>query len=328
MNVAVGVISPAPIWVMPRRWVDWLRREFPQHTFIDAWDRDTLRRVLPRADVAFTPFVDADIFASLTRLKWVQSPAAGVGGLMYPALVASDVVITSARGIRARAMAEHVLGVAIALARRFPAAMRAQLAHRWAQDDLEGPDSGVRTLHGQRIGIVGLGAIGIEVARIAAPFGLRVSAVRRHVDRPKPEGVDEVFAPERLHRLLEQSDILLVAAPHTSETRQLIGRREVAALKRGAFVINVARGKLVDDAALIDALSAGQVGGAALDVFTTEPLPADSPYWDLPNVIVTPHVSGAMEDYWTPLLALFAENLRRFERGEPLLNAVDKAAGY
>ena len=143
MNVVVGVISPAAIWVMPRAYVDRLRRDFPHHTFIDAWDRDTLRRVLPQADVAFTPFVDADIFPSLTRLRWVQSPAVGVGGLMYPEIRATDVTITTARGFRARSMAEHALGVTIALARRFPAAMRAQVAHHWAQDELEGA---VRTL--------------------------------------------------------------------------------------------------------------------------------------------------------------------------------------
>src|SRR5512141_1205118 len=116
MNVVVGVISPAAIWVMPRRFVDQLRRDFPQHRFLDAWDRDTLRQLLPQADVAFTPFVDRDVFPSATRLRWVQSPAVGVGSLMFPELLASDVVVTSARGVRARAMAEHVVGVSIALA--------------------------------------------------------------------------------------------------------------------------------------------------------------------------------------------------------------------
>ena len=173
MKVVVGVISPAPAWVMPRRYVDQLRGEFPQHTFLDAWDRAALRRLLPEADAAFTPFVDRDIFRSLTRLRWVQSPAAGVGALMFPELLASGVVITSARGIRARSIAEHVLGVTIALARRLPAAMRAQQQHRWAQEELEGPDVDVRTLHGQRMGIVGLGSIGRALAGIASPFGFR-----------------------------------------------------------------------------------------------------------------------------------------------------------
>jgi len=287
LNVVVGVISPAVAWIMPRHFVDDLRRDFPQHTFLDAWDRDTLRRLLPDADVAFTPFVDRDIFPLATRLRWVQSPAVGVGSLMFPELLASDVVITSARGIRARAIAEHTLGVTIALARRLPVAIRAQAQRRWAQDELEGAGVDVRTLHGQRLGIVGLGAIGMEVAKVAVPFGFRVTAIRR---RPPSPALDVV--------------------------------------KRGAFLINIARGKLIDDDAVIEALRDGRLGGAALDVFSQEPLDASSPYWDMPNVIITPHTSGALQDYWTPLVALFADNLRRFERSEPLLNVVDKVAGY
>jgi phosphoglycerate dehydrogenase-like enzyme len=348
MNVLVAVISPAPAWVMPGRFVDQLRRDFPQHTFLDAWSRDTLRRLLPDADVAFTPFIDRDIFPAARRLRWVQSPAVGVGSLMFPELLASRVVITSARGIRARSIAEHVLGVTIALARKLPAAVRAQGAHRWAPHELEGEAVDVRTLNGQRMGIVGLGSIGLELVKIAAPFGFRISAIRRRATAPPaaagstesaragagssvspaPAGVEEVWPPDRLHDLLAQSDVVVLAAPHTPETKRLIGRRELDAVKRGAFLVNIARGKLVDDGAVIEALKDGRLGGAALDVFTEEPLAPSSPYWDLPNVIVTPHVSGALRDYWTPLVALFSENLRRFERGEPLLNVIDKGAGY
>ena len=328
MIVVVSVISPAPAWVMPRRFVDQLRHDFPQHTFRDAWDRDALRRLLPSADVAFTPFVDRDIFGSLARLRWVQSPAVGVGSLMFPELLASDVVITSARGIRARSIAEHVLGVTIALARRLPIAIRAQRDHRWAQDELEGPDVDVRTLHGQRMGIVGLGSIGRALVEIAAPFGFRITGIRRRADEPPPSGVEAVWPPDRLDDLLASSDVVVIAAPHTPDTKRLIGRREIDVVKRGALLVNVARGKLIDDEAVIDALRDGRLGGAALDVFTKEPLDPSSAYWDLPNVIVTPHVSGALRDYWTPLVALFSDNLRRFERGEPLVNVVDKAAGY
>jgi D-2-hydroxyacid dehydrogenase (NADP+) len=325
MNVLVGVISPAPAWVMPRRFVDQLRRDFPHHVFLDAWDRDAIRRLLPDADVAFTPFVDRDIFASATRLQWVQSPAVGVGSLMFPELLASRVVLTSARGIRARSIAEHVLGVTIALARRLPAALRAQAAHQWAQEALE---TEARPLQGQRMGIVGLGAIGGEVARLAAPFGFRVSAIRRRAGQARPDGVEAVWTPDRLPDLLSQSDVVVLAAPHTPETKRLIGRAEIDGMRPGALLINVARGKLVDDEALIAALRDGRLGGAALDVFSEEPLAPSSAYWDLPNVIITPHTAGAMQDYWTPLVALFSENLRRFEKHAPLLNVVDKVAGY
>jgi D-2-hydroxyacid dehydrogenase (NADP+) len=236
-------------------------------------------------------------------------------------------VITNARGIRARAMAEHVLGVTIALARQLPAVLRYQAAHHWGQDVLESSGR-IRTLNGLRMGIVGLGSIGLEVARLAASFGLRISAIRRRVDQPAPEGVDEVLPPGRLQDVLARSDVVVLAAPLTGSTRCLIGRGEVAAMKPGAWLINIGRGRLVDDAALVEALQNGHLGGAALDVFTHEPLDPASPYWNLPNVIVTPHISGALEDYWVPLVDLFSENLRRFETGQPLLNVVDKEAGY
>jgi phosphoglycerate dehydrogenase-like enzyme len=328
MNVLVSVISASAAWVMPRRCVDRLRHEFPQHTFLDAWDRDTLRRLLPEADVAFTPFVDRDVFASASRLRWVQSPAVGVGSLMFPELLASDVVVTSARGIRARSIAEHVIGVTIALARRLPVAMRAQIAHRWAQDDLEGPASGVRSLDGLRMTIVGLGSIGMEIVKLATPFGIRISATRRRAEHAPPAGVDEVLSPDGLPDLLSRSDVVVLAVPHTPETKQIIGRAEIDRMPRGALLVNIARGKLIDDGAVVEALKDGRLGGAALDVFTREPLEPTSPYWDLPNVIITPHTSGAMQDYWTPLVALFSDNLRRFEKGEALLNVVDKIAGY
>jgi phosphoglycerate dehydrogenase-like enzyme len=247
---------------------------------------------------------------------------------MFPELVASPVVLTSARGIRARSIAEHVIGVTIALARRLPLAMRAQTTHRWAQGDLEGPGSGVRLLNGLRMGIVGFGSIGSEIAKLAVPFGLRISAVRRRAADVLPDGVDEIVTPDKLLHVLAASDVVVLSLPNTPGSKRMIGRRELDAMRRGAFLINVARGNLLDDDAVVEALGDGRLGGAALDVFTAEPLDASSPYWDLPNVIVTPHTAGAMEDYWTPLVALFSDNLRRFERGEPLRNVVDKELGY
>ena len=330
LSVLVGVISPAAVWILPKHFVDSLRSQFPQHTFLEAWDRDAIRRQLPDADVAFTPFIDRDVFPSAIRLRWVQSPAVGVGSLMFPELHASPVVITSAKGIRARSIAEHVIGVTIALARRLPQAMRAQAAHRWAQDELEGPESGVWTLGGRRMLVIGLGSIGLEVARLAVPLGLEVVGIRRRLARAAedlPSGV-RIYGPDSLHELLAASDVVVLSLPHTPDTRQTIGPRELERIKRGALLINVARGKLIDDEAVAAALRDGRLGGAALDVFTREPLEASSPYWDLPNVIVTPHTAGAMADYWTPLMTLFAENLRRFEDGRELLNVVDKQAGY
>lgn len=327
MNILVAVFSPAPAWTLPRRFVDVLRRQFPHHTFHDAWDADALRALLPDADVAFSAAIDRSAFGALSRLKWVQSPAAGVGGMLGPELIASPIVVTSARGVRARSIAEHVMGVTIALARLVPLVLRRQAEHAWALEEIESSGA-VRTLHDRRMAIVGLGAIGIEVARLASAFGMRVSAIRRRIEAERPESVEEVLPPGQLHDVLSRSDVVVLSAPQTTETTRLIDRAALDRIKRGALLINVGRGKLVDDEAVIAALQDGRLGGAALDVFTREPLDAASPYWDLPNVIITPHIAGAMEDYWTPLVDLFAQNLRRFEHGEPLLNVVDKKAGY
>jgi phosphoglycerate dehydrogenase-like enzyme len=327
VNIVVGVVSPNAAWILPRQYVDQLRRDFPHHRFTDVWDRQSLRDALPDADAAFAAFVDRDIVHRLQRLRWVQAPAVGVGHILSDELIASPIVLTSARGVRARAIAEHVMGVTLALARQLRLVIERQLAHQWSLDEIEARGS-IRTLHGRRMGIVGLGSIGLEIAKAASGFGMRVTAIRKHLDRPAPEFVDELLPPERLNELLASSDVIVLAAPLTPETHQLIGADALARVKRGAFLVNIGRGKLVDDAAVVDALRDGRLGGAALDVFTREPLDPASPYWDLPNVIVTPHSSGTMEDYWTPLVALFVENLRRFETGRPLLNVVDKNAGY
>jgi phosphoglycerate dehydrogenase-like enzyme len=327
MNILVAVFSGGPAWTLPRSFVEQLRRDFPQHTFLDAWDAEGVRRLLPDVDVAFSAAIERSDFAAAPRLRWVQSPAVGVGGMLGPELISSSVVVTSARGVRARAIAEHVIGVTIALARQLPLVLKRQAAHEWALNEIESAGL-VRTLEGSRMAIIGLGAIGREVSRLAAALDIRVSAIRKRVGEPVPPFVEEVLPPGELLHLLGRSDIVVLSAPLTAETQKIIGSEALSRVKRGALLINVGRGKLIDDEAVIEALKNGQLGGAALDVFVKEPLEPSSPYWDLLNVIVTPHISGAMEDYWTPLVALFCENLRRFEAGQPLLNVIDKRAGY
>ena len=330
MHVVVGVFSPSAAWTIPKPFVARLRRDFPQHTFTDVWDREALRAVFPEADAAIAAYVERDLPSTLTRTKWIQVPAAGVAHVLSQELIDSPIVVTSARGVRARAIAEHVMAVAMALARQLHTAVRRQQEHVWALDELE-TTGAMRTLHGKQLAVVGLGSIGTEVARLAAAFGMKVVATRKRVDQPPPDIGGprvEIYPPERLHEVLGRSDVVVLSAASTAETRSLINEAALNALKPGALLVNIGRGRLVDDDALIAALKSGRVGGAGLDVFTREPLDPSSPYWDLPNVIITPHVSGAMEDYWTPLVALFSENLRRFEAGQPLLNVVDKQAGY
>src|SRR3954471_3931681 len=275
MRIAIAVVSATQAWVMPRRFVDELRREFPHHTFVDAPNRDHLPAALTDADAAFASAVPADLVPSLTRLRWVQVPAAGVGHVLSPEVIASPIVLTSARGVRARAIAEHVMGVTIALARQLHVALRRQTAHTWALDELDTPGR-IITLHDRRMGIVGLGSIGTEVAALASAFGMRVSGIRRRAASP-PRGVERVLPPDALTTLLADSDIIVLSAPLTSDTERLIDRRAIEACKPGALLVNIGRGGLVDDEALVEALRSGRIGGAALDVFTTEPLPGDSP---------------------------------------------------
>lgn len=331
MIIIIAVFSPTAAWNLPRRFVERLRGEFPHHAFRDVWDVESLRRAIPAAEAAFTASLDRDMLATAPRLRWVQSPAAGVGFMLTPEMAASGVVLTNMKGVRARAIAEHVMGVTIALARQLHTAIRQQTTHVWANDVLESAGA-IHTLQGRRMAIVGLGSIGMEVAKLASPFGLRVSGIRRRADVPPPSGpgwaVDEVLPPDRLPELLGRSDVVVLSAPMTPATRGLIGRAELAAMKPGALLINIGRGRLVDDDALIAALRKGRLGGAALDVFIREPLDPASPYWDLPNVIVTPHVAGTITDYWPRAVELFADNLRRFDAGEPLVNVVDKGVGY
>jgi phosphoglycerate dehydrogenase-like enzyme len=244
--------------------------------------------------------------------------------MLFPAMLASPVVMTNSRGMSAASVAEHAFALVLAAVRRMPEVIRAQDARRWIQSNL----SGLPTLEGQTLGIVGLGAIGCRVARIGAAVGMRVIGIRRRVDEPSPDGVSEVMTPGDLPRLLEQADIVVLTAPQTAETRGMIGAAELARMKPTAWLINVARGKLVDEPALQAALDARQIAGAALDVFEHEPLDAASPLWAMPNVIVTPHVAGFRGDYWEAATDLFSENLERYLQRRPLLNIVDKCAGY
>jgi len=324
MHIVVAIYSPNPVWTMPEMHVEELRRRFPDSTFVRAASEAEAIRLIPDADVALTSVLTVDVFAAARRLRWVQSPAAGVGSMLFPAMRDSAVVLTNSRGMSAVAVAEHAFALLLAALRRLPEAVTAQRERQWIQADL----SRLPMLRGRTLGCVGLGAIGTEVARIGAGFGCRVIGTRREADAPVPAGVDEAWGPDGLDRLLAGSDVVVLAVPLTPETRGLIGARELRLMKPTAWLVNVARGRLVDEAALVEALRAGTPAGAALDVFRHEPLDPASPLWSMPNVLLTPHVAGFREDYWEAAIDLFSENLRRFVSGQPLRNVVRKDAGY
>ena len=273
-----------------------------------------------------------DVFRAATegpdaRLRWVHSGSAGVGGALFPEMRASDVVLTNSAGIYAEPMAETVLAMILHFARGIDLAVRAQAERRWVKADFSGLDAPVRELGEMTVGILGLGGIGRAVARRCVALGMRVRAVRR-TGTDAPEGVELLRGDDAVDDLLVSSDVLVVAAPLTGETRALVGAREIAMLPRGAVVVNVARGGIVDEEALAAALADGRLRGAGLDVFAGEPLAPSSALWGLPNVLVTPHVAGTSHLFWRRQTRLILENIGRYLRGEPLLNTVDKTAGY
>jgi phosphoglycerate dehydrogenase-like enzyme len=327
MTILVAVYSQFVSWCIPEEQVARLRREFPGHTFLHATsDAEALERI-GGADVAFGARLTPPQLAAAKRLRWIHSPAAGVGNMLFPEMLASSIVLSNSRGNSSGTIAEHVIAVTLAVMRALPLAGRRQAARVWAQDEFNAGAT-MRSLEGARVLIVGLGSIGGRAARLASAFGAHVVGVRRRVDGERPPGIAAVVPPAKLHDELPHADVVVLAAPQTSETMHLIGERELALMKRDAVLVNVSRGKLIDEAALVRALEGGRLRGAALDVFEHEPLSPQSPLWSREDVLITPHVSGFHARYWDDATTLFADNLRRFVAGEPLVNPVDKTAGY
>ncbi|MEV0378457.1 D-2-hydroxyacid dehydrogenase [Nonomuraea sp. NPDC050643] len=264
--------------------------------------------------------VPEPLLARAPRLRWVHSPAAGVDAVLSDGLLDSDVVLTSATGNGAIPLAEQAMLLVLMLDRDAPRWLRAQSERRW--------DRYVHgELAGRTIGLYGLGHAGLDLAAKAKAFHMRVLGVRRSPDRPAP-GVDELFGQEDLGRFLAESDFVVVTAPLTAATRGRFGRSEFAAMRRTACFVCVSRGGIADDGALLDALRRGEIAGAGLDAHGVEPLPPDSPFWSLPNVIVTPHNGATTHETARRGLEILLDNVGRFTRGEPLRNVVDKAAGY
>ena len=272
--------------------------------------------------------VPRDFFLkALPTLDWVHTGSAGVGAALFRELVESDVVLTNSAGIHAPPMAETALGMMLYFARGFDFALRDQLAGRWDQTAFGTAASPVTELSGGTLGLVGYGGVGRAIAEKARAFGMRVMATRRTA-RPADDGTQILAGADALERLLRESDVVVITVPATAATRRLIGREQLACLQPHAVLINLARGTIVDEQALIEVLRAGRIRGAGLDVFEKEPLPADSELWRLPNVLILPHVSATTPRFWEREAQLIIENFQRYLQGEPLRNVVDKQEGY
>jgi phosphoglycerate dehydrogenase-like enzyme len=313
------------------------RAEFPEIRFIvandgpAADDDSTTVRATPTddevrdADAIVGWELPPHLLQAATRLRWMHASGAGVERYDLAQIAARGVMLTNSSGVSAPNMAEHVLGMMIALTRRFPRLLRAQTQREWRD---EATHREVGELQGQTVLVVGIGEIGRAVAQRAAAFGMRVNGLRRRAGESPPAGFDLVFAIGDFHAALAEADHVVVTLPSTSHSRGLFDATAFAAMKPGAVIYNVGRGPVIDTAALIAALESGHLGGAGLDVTDPEPLPADSPLWDMENVLITAHTSGATPRYWERQADLIADNIRRIQRGDAPRNLVDLEAGY
>ena len=317
-----------------------LRAAAPEAEVVDRACRtsdDARELVASGCDAMLTFIMPHDLEERAPHLKWVQLLSAGADHAMG-ALKTTRITMTTASGIHATPIAEYTIGSMLGYAHKFHLMVRAQLKHEWLRSGFPGT---VEELRGKTLGVIGYGSIGRETARLAQAFGMRVLALKRDPRNRRDEGwcpaglgdpdgiiPEAFFGSEQRVEILRASDFITVTLPGTKHTQKFIGAAEIAAMRPGAYIVNIGRGEVIDETALIDALRAGRIGGAGLDVFEKEPLPKESPIWDLENVILTPHMSGANRGYMDKACALFAHNLRSFVAGQPLLNVVDRQLGY
>ncbi|MCS6863017.1 MAG: D-2-hydroxyacid dehydrogenase [Abditibacteriales bacterium] len=289
------------------------------HRVVVAKNHEEAQREITDADVVYG-LCPRDVFLHAKQLKWFQSQSAGLDAVLFPELIESEVIVTNAAGLYASHAAEHAFALLLGLTRGI---------HRFAENRLRRTWKGQRLVEiaGWTLGIIGMGGFGVEMARRGQGWGLRVIAVDAYRTE-KPECVEALWGMERLNDLLSASDVVMIACPLTAETRHLLNAKNLSLMKPSAYLINVARGGIIDEKALIQVLQQRRIAGAGLDVFEVEPLPADSPLWELDNVILTPHVAGSSQHRPRRTVEFFCDNLRRYFAGEPLRNVVDKRKGF
>lgn len=327
MNVVAFFHLKEVRWNLPDSELARLQSRFPGTRVVSVEDPVDLAVVLPDAEVFAGFHFPRAHFAAARRLRWIHSASAGIEENLFPELMASQVILTNSTGLHAVSIPEHVLGQMLILARNFHEALRLQARTEWNRFGVISFGASITELHGANLAILGAGAIGVNLAQRAVALGMHVRVMRRDPSRPVP-GAEAMVPPAALHELLGWADWVVCALPLTVETRNIIDAAALQAMRSSAFLINIGRGEHVDDAALIQALRTGAIAGAALDAFDQEPLPLDHPFWSLPNLVLTPHVSGYTPQYFQKMLALFEDNLDRFVHGRPLRNLVDKQLGY
>lgn len=304
--------------------LDRLKRDHPGVTF-EVDHKPENAAGFPDADAIIGWRLTSEQLARSPRLQWLQTTSAGVERVLTPEMLDRGVTITNASGVHAVSISEHLMAMVLGLARAIPHLLRNQVTHTWRDEHVRDT---IFELHGQTLLIIGMGDIGVALADRAAGFGMRVLGVRQRLDLPEPTSFVQISGVAELEPVLPEADHVAICLPLTDRTRGLMSATKINSMKRGAFIYNIGRGQIIDQDALIQALRNGQLGGAGLDVTDPEPLPEDSPLWDMPNVMITAHTSGSSPKYWERASIIIAENIRRWQAGEPLLNEVDPVRGY
>jgi len=298
---------------------DNIRKRYPNLEIVSCWGDDQLQEQLDELEVLLCFRPSKEVLAQAPRISWIMTMGAGVDSVLPNPGLREECVITNARGIHATQISEHTMGVTLALALRLPEHIRNQVQSAWQLRPH-------MIVEGKTMAVIGLGSIGKEIARKASALGLRVIGVRK---QPAPvEHVEHVYGPDELCEALEDADFVVLIVALTPGTRGLIGKEEFEAMKPGAFLINVARGPVVVEHDLVEALQNQVIAGAALDVFEKEPLPPESPLWNMDNVLITPHNAGIRPDYIYAVANLFCDNLERYRSGQPLFNVVNREECY
>ncbi len=323
----ICVWHPFSEWRPKPLLADSIRARFAEMCVLHLSNYDTLPQELPDTNIFVGYSLRAEQLVHARELKWIHSTAAGVAQLMYPELRQSGITVTNASGIFSVPMAEHTMGLILAMARNFPDSVRYQEQSKWSVQDLWDQPQHLTEINGSVLLIVGYGSIGRELARRARAFDMRVWGVTRS-GKGDATYAEKILPVSQLNEALPQADYVVIAAPETAETRHLIGAQQITRIKRGARLINVARGSLLDESALMKALESGALGGAALDVTGTEPLPPESPLWKAQNLFITPHTSAISERLWLRETKLFLKLLDEWFSGKELSNRVDFSRGY